>query len=299
MLAKVEAGNTEGLSHKNQAVSIERPVPGSNIPLSLHKDPGKVSRHLPQQDCEPAAVKALSDSLRLLAKWRSALLQEAWLQREGNRVKFGPFAGVQLGPRSGEGCHLAKLMGIYEQPLWSIIKTAITRQYSTIINIGAAEGYYAIGMALRMPKGRVFAFEGNSVARVVLEELVRLNGVEQRVECRGMFGTQHLSECDGQPVLVICDIEGAEFELFSEQSIKFLRNADLIVEPHDVGRRGLTAEFARRPSHTHDAILVSDNGMRTFEAPDWFQQLYHLDQLLATRGWRSPLTPWLVLKAKR
>ncbi len=291
--------NKEAPPVKSQPVLRGRSVPESTIPPSLHKDiAGKISRHLAQQEGGPSSVNALNDSLRFLAKWRSALLQETWLQREGNRVKFGPFAGMQLGPRSGEGCHLAKLMGVYEQPLWTVIMAAISRQYSSIINVGAAEGYYAIGMALQMPEGRILAYEGNPVARAVLEELVTLNEVGHRVDCRGMFRTEDLAACDGQPVLVICDIEGGEFDLFSELSIKFLRNADLIIETHDVGGRGLTAELARRFSETHDATLVSDNGMRTFEAPAWFQQLSHLDQLLATWEWRSSPTPWLVLKPK-
>ncbi len=51
-------------------------------------------------------------------------------------------------------------------------------------------------------------------------------------------------------------------------------------------------------TYTHDATLVSDNGMLMFEAPAWFQQVSHLDQLLATWEWRASPTPWLVLKPK-
>jgi len=36
----------------------------------------------------------------------------------------------------------------------------------------------------------------------------------------------------------------------------------------------------------------------TFAAPQWFNNLTHLDQLLATWEWRSGATPWLVMKAK-
>jgi len=32
--------------------------------------------------------------------------------------------------------------------------------------------------------------------------------------------------------------------------------------------------------------------------PSWFNNLSHLDQLLATWEWRAGPTPWLVMKAK-
>jgi trans-aconitate methyltransferase len=51
------------------------------------------------------------------------------------------------------------LLGCYEQPLQPFIEQAIEAQYSTILNIGCAEGYYAVGMARRMPQTRVMAWQ--------------------------------------------------------------------------------------------------------------------------------------------
>lgn len=44
---------------------------------------------------------------------------------------------------------------------------------------------------------------------------------------------------------------------------------------------------------------VEDNGQRQLaDAPAWFNNLAHLDQLLATWEWRSGATPWLVMKTR-
>jgi len=40
-----------------------------------------------------------------------------------------------------------KLLGFYEQPLQPYIEQVIQTGYPTIINIGCAEGYYAVGLA--------------------------------------------------------------------------------------------------------------------------------------------------------
>ena len=37
---------------------------------------------------------------------------------------------------------------------------------------------------------------------------------------------------------------------------------------------------------------------RLNQPPGWFNQLAHLDQLLAVWEWRSGPTPWLVMKAR-
>ncbi|MFM7256136.1 MAG: hypothetical protein ACKO3C_10935 [Betaproteobacteria bacterium] len=52
-------------------------------------------------------------------------------------------------------------MGCHEQPLQPFIEAAIKDSYPTILNIDCAEGYYAVGMARRMPKTMVMAYDLN------------------------------------------------------------------------------------------------------------------------------------------
>ena len=237
----------------------------------------------------------LNAALRLLAKWRSELIRNELLRRQGTRVLSGPFAGMDFLPRSAEGCHVAKLLGCYEQPLHPFIERAVRSGYEVVLNVGCAEGYYAVGLARRMPVARVHAFDLDPRAREACAGLAEKAGVADRVEVRDEFRTADFADYAGRRVLLLCDIEGAEKALLDPADAPALRGIDLIVECHDGAAKVLMDRFA--PSH--DVAAVVDDGLRRLEnAPAWFRQLAHLDQLLATWEWRGAATPWLVMRAR-
>ncbi len=241
----------------------------------------------------------LNNALRLFSKWRSVLIQNTLLQLHGTHVMHGPLTGMDFLSQSAEGCHVAKIIGTYEQPLQPYIEAAIDQKYETILNIGCAEGYYAVGMAKRMPQTKILAFDLDLNAQKVCAELALKNKVKERVEVGALFKAEDFSAYANQHTLVLCDIEGAEKELLGAQSYPALTHMDLIVESHECLIPGITQELIERFKTSHDITVVNDNGLRTLGAmPDWFNQLAHLDQLLATWEWRSGPTPWLVMKAK-
>jgi len=241
----------------------------------------------------------LNNALRLLSKWRSVLIQNTLLEKEETRVLQGPLKGLDFIEQSSEGCHIAKLLGCYEQPLQPYIAAAITRGYSTVLNIGCAEGYYAVGLARAMPNTRSLAFDTDPKAQVACRELAAKNGVHDRVEVGGLFSPSNFADYDHESTLVFCDIEGAELELLDPEIAPTLKSMDLIVESHECLRAGITDALITRFSATHDIHLITDNGSRQLDnVPAWFKQLSHLDQLLATWEWRSGPTPWLVMTSK-
>ena len=254
--------------------------------------------HLLAETADPAVQ--LNNALRLLSKWRGVLIQNTVLQKHGTVVWQGPLAGLDFLPQSAEGCHIAKLIGCYEQPLQPHIEAAIAAAYPVILNIGCAEGYYAVGMARRMQSTRVLAFDLNPKAQEVSAALAAKNGVADRVQVGALFQTDDFAAYRDQRALVLCDIEGAEDGLLDPVAAPALASMDLIVESHEGLRPGITAELMRRFAATHDTVLVTDDGQRSLEnAPDWFRNLAHLDQLLATWEWRSGPTPWLVMRARQ
>ena len=251
-----------------------------------------------QIDGVPSLDK-LNNSLRLLSKWRSVLIQNTLLKHQGTVVMQGPLAGMDFLPQSAEGCHIAKLLGCYEQPLQPFIEEAIVKAYPTILNIGCAEGYYAVGMARRMPNTQVLAFDLNPKAQEVCAALAQKNDVSNRVKVGALFKPEDFEAYGDQKVLVLCDIEGAEKDLLNPEVAPALKGMDLIVESHECLLLGTTQLLINRFKDTHQITLVQDNGQRQLQdAPQWFTNLAHLDQLLATWEWRSGATPWLVMKAK-
>jgi hypothetical protein len=60
--------------------------------------------------------------------------------------------------------------------LHDIVETAITRRYDRVINVGCAEGYYAVGFATRMPETDVIAFDIDPIARRQTRHLAAMAG---------------------------------------------------------------------------------------------------------------------------
>ena len=70
-----------------------------------------------------------------------------------------------------------------------------------------------------------------------------------------------------------------------------LAQMSLIVETHDVYRRGALEELVRRFAPSHQITVVRQQ-TKAFDMPPWLQALPHLDQLLAVWEWRRAPTPW-------
>ncbi len=96
----------------------------------------------------------------------------------GGAIPRGPFAGMRYITDSVGSALVPKLLGIYERELNECIEQACTRQFPLIIDVGAAEGYYAVGLARRNPNARVIAFEMEEKGRATLRIMAELNGVE-------------------------------------------------------------------------------------------------------------------------
>ncbi len=135
------------------------------------------------------------------------------------------------------------------------IEQIIARDYATIINIGAADGYYALGLARRLPQTRVLAFEADPNHHKYLEVSARANGVAERLFVRG-FCTQHELRAAlvtvRKPVLVFSDIEGGEVNLLDPESTGALRDVDLLIETHDQYVENCTDTLLSRFSPSHE-----------------------------------------------
>ncbi len=151
-----------------------------------------------------------------------------------------------------------------------------------------------------MPSTQVLAFDINPKAQEVCAALAQKNAVSDRVKVGALFKPEDFEAYGGQRVLVLCDIEGAEKDLLNPEVAPALKGMDLIVESHECLLPGIMQLLINRFKDTHQITLVQDNGQRQLQdAPQWFNNLAHLDQLLATWEWRSGATPWLVMKTKQ
>jgi len=162
-----------------------------------------------------------------------------------------------------------KLLGTYEKELSPIWRDVAKRRYTTLVNVGAGEGYYGVGLAWLLPRMRVVTFEAAAESRALSTELARLNAVT-RIDVRGTCDMPALAHAlgDGKNTLLICDVEGSENDLLRPSLLGSLCNADILVESHDFLRPGMTGELVRRFAPTH-RIRVIPSSPRTLD--DWPQ----------------------------
>jgi hypothetical protein len=239
----------------------------------------------------------LEHALRLLAKWRSVLVQNTIVEKCGAVIQTGPFKGMQFARQSTEGCHAAKLLGTYEHELHAHVEAAIARGYGHVVNIGCADGYYAVGLATRMPSARIHAFDQNENARTVCRSVAELNAVADRIEISGVLAGEEFARFPAGDTLVICDIEGAEDALLEPEKFPALRGFDLIVELHECFKAGIARKICSRFEDSHEITLVPHTGVHV-DLPQFLLEGAHLDQLLAVWEWRTGPTPWAVMKQK-
>lgn len=240
----------------------------------------------------------LAGMARLLGKWRQAHMDRAIFAQTGGVVMTGPFAGLQFVARSTEGCHAPKLIGCYESELHPIIETIAATPYQTVLNIGCAEGYYAVGLARRMPNTRAIARDTDERAQASVRAVAARNGVSDRVETGGLFTPADFAAHAGTRTLVVCDIEGAEEELLNIGAAPALAGFDMLVEAHDCFRPGVSDRLAARFAATHHIERIQPKP-EARSLPPAFDGLGDLERLMLVWEWRTGPTPWLWMTARR
>ena len=183
-------------------------------------------------------------------------------------VLSGPFAGMRY-KQAPDKAFLARLFGTYELETYPAIERLIAFDPDVVAVAGAGEGYFAVGMALRLPRARVQAFEIWKWARYLLGRTIRANGVGDRVEIRGLCTPSELSTVLGgaRRAAVICDIEGGECEVLDPVKAPGLRSAAMLVELHPMIVDGIDGLLRKRFAASHNIETMTLGPRTAADAP--------------------------------
>ena len=212
----------------------------------------KVLRHLVPRWLRPAQY------IRALAESRTHLI-----------VQRGPFRSMRYVDQSVGSTLVPKWLGTYERELWDCIEEAIVLPFDTVINVGTAEGYYAVGLAIRMPKARIIAFEMDPPARHLLSAMMALNGIENQVTIGNVCSREDLVATlrNSEMTLVVCDAEGSEAILLDPIRVPRLQHCHILVELHDFLIPGLSEEIRDRFRRTHSVRHILQEARHRSEFP--------------------------------
>jgi hypothetical protein len=221
------------------------------------------------------AYRRMPDSIRVPLRWAAFPaweLASAMVRRAAdNKVMMGPFEGMALHLSAASNRdHLGYLLGTQEQELHPTIETIIAGNRDSVINVGAADGYYAVGFARAMPSTRIIGFETLPAHHALLWRTAEENKVADRITLHGFCAPadlQHALKTAGTRPLVVCDIEGGEMSLLDNLAIPELNHAEILVETHDDMAPGCSSTLCQRFAETHKIISILAQPRRLADFP--------------------------------
>lgn len=241
----------------------------------------------------------MSDALNNHVGWgweRKRELLPLIIERTGGKVYQGPFKGMTILPKFswGDGDTCGKLLGIYEDELHGAIEEELNKtiQHDIILNIGCAEGYYGLGLALRCPKIPSILFDISAEAIKVCRENARvnnINNVQFNLDCSTENIRSYLQKYNHP--LIIMDVEGHERVLLDLETIPELNKCSVIVESHDCNIQGTTELIQNNLKETHYVHAISQGAKNPYI--DILFDLCDSDKMLLCCESRPSTMTWL------
>jgi predicted O-methyltransferase YrrM len=215
---------------------------------------------------------ALRDRIRGIKRPFWTMYIAAVRRAAGDRTFMGPFRGMAL----DRHCYPQTVLGTYESELHQWLERIFATPFAHAIDIGGGTGYYAVGLALRMPRARLTVFELTAGARAVIAKVAQINGVGGRMTLLEACTPLNLAATivAGEFTFVLIDVEGAELQLLDPVAVPALRGVTMLVETHDIIVPGCRDTIVERFDATH-TIEELTNTVRTLAdfpaslAPAW------------------------------
>ena len=238
---------------------------------------------------------------KAVVKLRRRRVSKTLFDRYRGQVQRGPFAGLQLDRQNtaSKGQLGLKIFGLYE----SVVVEAIEKfgPFGDFINIGACDGYFTLGLLKSGLAKRSICFETVQSRQKAIRRYAQQNGLDQQVIVLGTADQQigqQIASHNFQPAgsLMICDIEGAEFELLTQPFLDALVGSTMIIELHDRIHDELSEQrhdlISRLPENYNHEILNWQPP--NFSGIEDLEELSDNDRALATSEGRKTRGEWLL-----
>lgn len=246
-------------------------------------------------------LKAKQDSNQRRFRLSSKIAQQF-----NNTVGAGPFAGMKFVPNSwwSGADRGAMILGLYEQEVLEAMQHEFLDK-KTFVDIGAADGYYAIGALKTGWAERSYCFEISKLGQEVIRQQSELNLVSDKVFVFGEATNNVLDvllESTGESPndwVVLIDIEGGEFDLLSDALLEKLVGATLIVEVHDFGQNAGRLPELISLMEKYFAVRKVSTGKRDLSQFEFLHDWPDDDRWLLCSEGRPKLMSWLIATTSR
>ncbi len=227
------------------------------------------------------------------------------LNKYSYKVAYGPLKGMLLNKDTwwSKNDRITQTLGVYEQHVMEKLIELSGINNSQFVDIGAADGYFAVGMAYSNFYDNIYAFEISKRGQDKIKENAIRNSCLDSVIIKGEANYDSLNNIinnDAGTVLLI-DIEGFEFELLTTDILILLRNCHVICELHPwLVNDGYDKQddFIESAKKYFDVSLIK----RDYYNPSAFEELDNFsdeERLIALGEGRKKNMNWLVLEPKK
>lgn len=237
-------------------------------------------------------------------------LTQCLREKTGSVVRYGILKGYEVGVSNwAEAAAGTYLLGTYEPQVCAILDVLKSSE-RVLIDIGAADGLYGVGLVAVGAFGRSLCFEADETRQRNLRELSSRLGLADRVTVYGAAEAAAIKRAiadhsvDTQNAVVVCDIEGGEFDLFDASLLESLSDCHLIVETHDF----LLKDVERSGTALQDLKLRAGQYFNVYEVKDGLRYVRDVPLLaewsdaetwmMCVEG-RKRMMTWLYLTPRR
>ena len=216
-------------------------------------------------------------------------------------VQYGIFKNLKMNHEISwsRGDIASKIYGFYENKIQQKLKDI---NNPILIDIGAADGFFAIGSLKSKICEFCYAFEETKKSRENLSKTAKINNVQNKLSIIGKvtkdnFFTLLPSKINFSKVTILCDIEGGEFDFFSDEILATIRCSNIIIEIHKNHNKNLEIDLLERVKKYFDVSIIIDND-KNFEGVSELHALNDIDRNLICSEGRSYIGKWWHLSPK-
>lgn len=215
-----------------------------------------------------------------------------------NTVAHGPFKGLQLHTDAhwGGADRGVMLLGLYEREILDALASKPTK-YETLIDLGAADGYYGVGVLVNNLCKNSYCYEITQNGRDTIQKNADLNGLADRITIRGEATKSFyddISEDERSRSILLIDIEGGEFDIVDGGTFAAFRNSIILIEVHDwlenAEAKILKMRADSDDTHTITALVTGARDLSQFRE---LRMMSDTDRWLLCSEGRPRLMSWL------
>lgn len=241
------------------------------------------------------------DFMRITGIRRELLGRRIYEEASGS-VLYGDFKGLKLVSHRWGARDLGSIMlGEYERNIVEYINK-VDASRTTFVDVGAADGFYAVGLLHNGRMERSICYESSEDGRRSIGVNARANGVQNAISIRGtaskLFAEELLKELGDElkNSVFLFDIEGGEFDLLTNDNLEILQNSILIIELHkEAGDyESKVANLYLNGKDTHKIHTIKRNGANPFQFKELENWPDEDRQIVFSEGRRYSMT-WIAL----